>query len=137
MFEEARWRVHSKAAIAAPGFGDIVSKESFGDVVYHFDFLIPEEPDHLRGSFRGNSGVYIDGKWEIQIIDSYNSDDLNDERTCGAIYGVAAPNTNACGKPGSWQEMQVAVKHVDEHAADLSVWLNGTQIHDRVRVVER
>ena len=137
VYEEARWKVSRQAVVARPGYGDILTENSFGDSVYHLDFLIPDEPSHVKGKFRGNSGVFIDGKWEIQIIDSYGADQLDDQLTCGAIYGVAAPSTNACGKPGTWQQLQVAVKHVGEEAADLSVWLNGVQIHDRVRVEGR
>ena len=137
VYDKARWTIDGRAAIARPGYGDILTRESFTDSVYELDFLIPKEPEHLTGQFRGNSGVYIDGKWEIQIIDSYGRDGLDDKLTCGAIYGIAAPSLNACGKPGTWQNLQVAVKHVDENSANLSVWLNGHQIHDRVRVEGR
>ena len=129
-YGEARWKTREGVAIARPGFGDILTKESFGDTVYHLDFLLPE------GEAKVNSGVFIDSKWEIQLVNSYGSDQLDKRRTCGAIYGVSAPSTNACGKPGTWQTLQVAVQHVDESTADLSVWLNGLQIHDRVRVTE-
>ncbi len=136
-YEAPRWPVDEKTVIARPGYGDILTRDVFGDSVYHIDFLIPREPRHLRGAFRGNSGVYVDGKWEIQIIDSYGQDRVDAQRTCGAIYGVAAPLVNACGEPGTWQNLEIAVKHIDDHAAHLSVWLNGVQIHDRVRVEGR
>ncbi|MEM7384354.1 MAG: family 16 glycoside hydrolase [Verrucomicrobiota bacterium] len=134
VYKDARWKVTAGSTGARPGYGDILTKDSFGDAHYHFDFLIPKEPEHIKGRFRGNSGVFIDGKWEIQIIDSFGREELDDHLTCGAITGIAAPTANACGKPGSWQQLEVAVQHVSEDEADLSVWLNGIQIHDRVRV---
>lgn len=133
-YEAPRWLNHHGTLIARPGLGDILTRESFGDSVYEFDFLIPEEPADRQRAFKGNSGVFIDGKWEIQIIDSHGDETVDEQLTCGAIVGVAAPEFNACAAPGTWQKMQVAVKHVNARAADLSVWLNGVQIHDRVRV---
>ena len=137
VFNNARWVNENGVLIARPGFGDIVTTNLFGDSVYRFDFMIPDEPEHVADSFRGNSGVYIDGRWEVQIVDSYGQHTVDDKYTCGAIFGVAAPTVNACAKPGTWQEMEIAVKHTAENGALLSVWLNGTQIHDRVRVEER
>ncbi|MEM7147470.1 MAG: sulfatase-like hydrolase/transferase [Verrucomicrobiota bacterium] len=136
-YDTARWKLDGGSVVARPGYGDILTRESYRDSVYELDFLIPEEPQHVRGQFRGNSGAYIDGKWEIQIIDSFGREEVDDKLTCGAIYGVAAPSVNACGKPGTWQNLQVAANHLDADSALLSVWLNGTQIHDRVRVQRR
>lgn len=135
VFSEARWLSDQGSVVARPGFGDILTKESFEDGVYQIDFLIPEEPSYVTGKFRGNSGVFVDGKWEVQIIDSHGSEMVDDKDTCGAIFGVAAPRVNACGKPGTWQSMEIAVQHTTG-GAELSVWLNGQQIHDRVQVSE-
>ncbi len=118
-YREARWKVTDKEMIAQPGYGDIVTERSFEDAVFHVDFLLPDESS--------TSGVYIDGKWEIQL-------DTTDQ--CGAIHGVAEPSTKAGGKVGEWQSLQVAIQHVNETEAGLSVWLNGKQIHERVRVEE-
>ncbi|MGY8688455.1 MAG: family 16 glycoside hydrolase, partial [Verrucomicrobiales bacterium] len=128
-YKDARWIENGRTLLAQPGHGDILTKRSFGDAVYHANFLLPDEPG-------ANSGVFIDGKWEIQLVNSYGSDQLDDKTTCGAIFGVAAPMTNACGKPGTWQSLRVAVQHVHESAADVSVWLNDIQIHKRVRLEE-
>lgn len=137
VFSNARWKHENRQFIARPGFGDIVTTHSFGDSVYHIDFMIPDEPEHMTGSFRGNSGVYVDGRWEVQIVDSYGQHTVDDKYTCGAIFGVAAPSVNACAKPGTWQQMEIAVKHTEGNSALISVWLNGIQIHDRVHVEDR
>ncbi len=126
-YDEARWQTGDRSAIARPGYGDILSTELPADAVYHFNFLLPDEPNV-------NSGVFIDGKWEIQLGNSHLENRLDDENTCGAIFGVAAPRVNVCGEPGTWQSMSVAVKHLEEASAELSVWLNGTQIHERAVV---
>jgi mono/diheme cytochrome c family protein/type 1 glutamine amidotransferase len=135
VFTEARWQREGASVIARPGFGDIVTKESFGDGTFRVDFLIPRSIRDLPQKFRGNSGVFIDGKWEIQISDSYGVPGLDDQYTCGAIFGVAAPSENACLAPGVWQSMEVEVQHRNGGAV-LSVWLNGKQIHDQVAVSE-
>ncbi len=134
-YSEARWLAKDRGVVARPGFGDIVTKESFEDGIFHLDFLIPKETKEIDAKFRGNSGVFIDGKWEIQIVDSFGASEVDDRSTCGAIFGVAEPRINACGPPGTWQSMEVMVHHATE-GAELSVWLNGEQIHDRVAVTE-
>lgn len=134
VFDDARWKEESGTLKARPGYGDIVTKQSLQNGVYHIDFLIPEEPDYTSGNFRGNSGVYINGKWEIQIIDSWGKDDVDEFNTCGAIMGVAAPLVNASDKPGTWQKLEVAVNNIDSESAEISAWLNGKQIHDSVLV---
>ncbi len=133
VYSEARWIPEGQSVRARPGFGDIITKQSFKDGLFKIDFLIPEEPKAYPRMFRGNSGVFVDGKWEVQIIDSYGAQELDNKYTCGAIFGVAAPTENACGKPGTWQSMEIAVQRSDR-GAKLSVWLNGVQIHDQVSV---
>ena len=118
-YREARWEMNDKRMIALPGYGDVISEHSFEDAVFHLDFLLPDKTS--------TSGVYIDGKWEIQL-------DTTDR--CGGIPGVAQPRIDAGGEIGEWQSLHVAVQHISETEANLSVWLNGKQIHERVRVKE-
>ena len=134
-YDLARWNRKGQSVVARPGFGDIVTRQSFGDGVYRVDFLIPDEPRDVPAKFKGNSGVFIDGKWEIQIIDSFGASQVDDKMTCGALFGVAAPLVNACNAPGTWQSLEVTVQHRDG-GAELSAWLNGRQIHDQVFVSE-
>ena len=90
VYSEARWRIVDGSAVAAPGFGDIVSREEFARYRLHLDFLIPEEPDYIEGRVRGASGVYLGGRYEIEIVDSYGKE--VDERSCGSIFGVRFAN---------------------------------------------
>ena len=90
VYSEARWSIVDGSAVAAPGFGDIVSREEFARYRLHLDFLIPEEPDYIEGRVRGASGVYLGGRYEIEIVDSYGKE--VDERSCGSIFGVRFAN---------------------------------------------
>ena len=137
VFKKARWESKDGVAVARPGFGDIVSDRPVGDATVHVEFLIPADAsgESTPAAFRGNSGVYIDGKYEIQIVDSFGKKKTDDRYTCGALFGVAAPLKNACKAPGEWQELDVSVRHL-EVGVEISAWLNGELIHDRVRVVE-
>ena len=62
----------------------------------HLEFRTPYMPV-ARGQARGNSGVYIQGRYEVQILDSYGLDSKDND--CGGIYSVAAPKVNACKAP--------------------------------------
>ncbi|MEM7395123.1 MAG: family 16 glycoside hydrolase, partial [Verrucomicrobiota bacterium] len=131
-YDDARWPVENGAAVARPGFGDIVSRQSFGNYELHLDFLLPNDPDYVQAPFRGNSGVYIDGRYEIQIADSHGA--KADQFSCGAINGVKAPESNAAKPAGQWQSMDIKYVHLDDEEAKISVWLNGVQVQKDVVV---
>ena len=78
--------------------GDNDSVRQFGDVKLHVEFRVPYEPKG-RGQGRGNSGVYLQGRYEVQVLDSFGLASRGDD--CGAVYGVAAPKANACLPPGA------------------------------------
>ena len=79
--------------------GDIISKETYGDAHLHVEWREPDMPWE-SGQGKGNSGVYVHGCYEIQVLDSYGIEkpDFSD---CGAVYSMYAPLTNAC-KPALW-----------------------------------
>jgi len=113
------------------------SKISFGDCRIHVEFFVPFEPDK-RGQDRGNSGVFLASRYEIQILDSFGLETKNTE--CGAIYGVAAPRTNAGYPPGQWQTFDIVFRapRVDGEKvvrpAVITVRHNGVKIHDIVKM---
>jgi len=140
-----------KTIKAVPGAGDIivngptgktshlVTKEKFGDVELHVEFLVP------KGS---NSGVYLQGLYEIQVRDSFGVKDLN-VHDCGAIYerwidnkgvGGTVPLINASKPPGEWQSFDIrfqaprfdAKGRKTSNAKFLEVMHNGTVIHRNV-----
>ena len=85
--------------------GGIFSKEEFGDCQLHVEFATPAVVKGDRQA-RGNSGVYLMGRYEIQILDSYHNETYPNGR-CGAFYGHKAPLVNACSKPGEWQTYEI------------------------------
>lgn len=101
----ARCKVQDGAMICTTGDGNIVSKEKFRDAQLHLEFAVPNMPDQT-GQARGNSGVYLQGRYEIQVLDSYRSDTYPNGM-CGALYGQAVPLVNPCRPPEQWQSYDI------------------------------
>ncbi len=115
--------------------GTAETKQSFGSCHIHLEWASPAKVSG-RGQGRGNSGVYIMGKYEVQILDSYQNDTYFDGQ-CGAIYKQAPPLKNACRKPGEWQsyDIKFTAPKFDEKGnvtrkARLTVIHNGVVIQD-------
>jgi len=85
------------------------TKDKFGDVQLHVEWA---EPAEVKGDSqgRGNSGVFLMGKFETQVLDSYNNPTYPDGQ-CGAIYGQYPPQVNACRPPGEWQTYDIIFHH--------------------------
>ena len=118
--------------------GDIVTKQHFaGHFKLHVEFRVPYMPDKM-GQARGNSGVYIQGRYEVQVLDSYGLKSQNND--CGAIYEVAAPLVNACKAPTVWQSYDIdftAPKCEGDKKtapARITVHQNGLLIQDNVKI---
>jgi hypothetical protein len=92
------WKVEDGAVTA--GKGDIFSREEFGDVQLHLEFATP--PPKGNGQGRGNSGVFLMGRYELQILDCYDNLTYADG-TIGAMYGQHPPLANVSRAPGEWQ----------------------------------
>ncbi len=91
--------------IVAGGTGDIQTKQHFGDCQLHIEWAAPVE---VKGESqgRGNSGVFLMGRYEIQVLDCYSNVTYADGATA-AIYGQYPPLVNACRKPGEWQTYDI------------------------------
>jgi hypothetical protein len=118
--------------------GDIRTRETFdGPVHLHVEFRTPYMPA-AKGQGRGNSGVYLQGRYEVQILDSYGL--VSKDNDCGGIYQVAVPLVNACKAPTVWQAYDIDFtppkfeggKKVEP--AHIRVKQNGQVIHEDVRI---
>ncbi len=102
------WRVMKGALVCMPLTGNIRSKKEFGDCKLHIEFMTPYMP-LWKGQARGNSGVFLQGRYEVQVLDSYGLDPLK-KNDCGALYGMIAPGTNACLPPKEWQSYDITFR---------------------------
>lgn len=101
----AQWIIDQGALVVKPGSGSIVSKATFNDAQIHLEFATPREV-HGKGQERGNSGMYLQGRYEVQILDSYANETYANGQ-CSAIYGQYEPLVNASRGPGQWQTYDV------------------------------
>ena len=121
-----------------PKTGSIISKKSFGDHRIHVEFRTPFMPND-RDQKRGNSGVYLQGRYEVQILDSYGLEGRDNE--CGGIYKVSRPRVNACAPPTHWQTYDITFRapRFDSNGkktenARITVIHNGILIHEDVEL---
>jgi 3-keto-disaccharide hydrolase len=98
-----KWIVADDVATSAGG--TITSKQKFGGCQLHVEFATPAEVKG-SGQGRGNSGIYLMSRYEVQILDSYDNKTYFDGQ-CGAIYKEQPPTVNACRKPGEWQTYDI------------------------------
>src|SRR5580700_8602723 len=97
----APWKVENGYMEVVPGKGAIATKEKFGDVQLHVEWATPAVvAGNSQG--RGNSGIFLQGRYETQVLDSYQNPTYADGQA-GAIYGQWPPLANPTRKPGEWQ----------------------------------
>jgi hypothetical protein len=134
---EAKWVV-TNGYVQVNGTGSILTKEEFGDCQLHVEWATPSEVKG-DGQGRGNSGVYLQGRYEIQVLDSYNNKTYFNGQA-GAFYSVAAPLVNASRPPGEWQSYDIIFR-APKNGADgslapgyFTVLHNGVLVQDHTPV---
>ncbi len=106
---DAPWRVENGYMECVPGKGDVMTREKFGpDFQLHVEFWLPLMAD-AKGQGRANSGVYLQGRYEIQVLDSYMNETYANG-SCGALYGLIAPSKNASKPPEQWQTYDITFR---------------------------
>jgi len=140
--KDIQWEIAGDAMKSVPKTGSIMTRQDYRDFKLHIEFKVPEMPADVKGQGRGNSGVYLQRRYEVQILDSYGLPAMNNG--CGSLYRVRAPDKNACKKPGQWQSFDIIFhaaqfKGQGENArkdknARITVWHNGVLIHDDVEI---
>ncbi|MGN4163357.1 family 16 glycoside hydrolase [Streptomyces sp. NEAU-PBA10] len=120
--------------------GDLRTKQGFQDFRAHVEFWLPELPPDVTGQDRANSGVYLQERYEVQILDSYGDTTLADDEA-GAIYTKKAPDVNAATAPETWQTYDITFRAARYDAsgektedARITVVWNGVTVHDDVAV---
>jgi Domain of Unknown Function (DUF1080) len=112
------WTVDGGVLEVVPFSGDLRTRESYGDVRLHLEFQVPATPTSEAHEDRGNSGVYLQGRYEVQILDSFGLD--AGPVDCGAIYGVNPPEVNEAFPPGIWQSYDIVFR--------APAWDGGTKV---------
>jgi hypothetical protein len=113
--EPTKWRLVDGALESVKGAGYIRTKQSFGDCQLHIEWAAPIRVEG-QGQGRGNSGVFLMGNYEIQVLDSYETEVLPDgsnknpnyaDGQAASVYAENPPMVNACRKPGEWQTYDI------------------------------
>lgn len=112
--------------------------DNFGDFRLHAEFMLPFKPLG-RGQDRGNSGFYIQGRYELQVLDSFGLEGIENE--CGAVYKTKRPNLNMCLPPLTWQtyDIEFTMPKFNDQGDKISdmkltVWHNGVLIHHQANI---
>jgi len=138
----ARCTASDGVMVCRTGAGHIYSTEKFRDAQIHLEFLLPAMPER-QGQLRGNSGVYLHGCYEIQILDSYRNPTYP-EGAAAAIYGVSPPLVIASRPPHEWQSYDLVFRapRCDANGAlekpgYLTLFHNGVLVQDHVEITRR
>jgi hypothetical protein len=132
---DARWAVREGYIEVVPGTGDLVTRDGYGDVQLHLEWATPS-PGSGEGQNRGNSGLFLMGRYEVQVLDSYQNDTYPDGQAA-ALYGQHPPLVNASRPPGEWQTYDIVFRRPRfradgtlESPARATVFHNGILVHD-------
>ena len=140
--QAAKWRLADGFMEVVAGTGALKCQIPMkGDGHLHLEWATPSEVKG-NGQGRGNSGVFIDGFPEVQVLDSFQNDTYPDGQAA-ALYGVQPPLANACRKPGEWQSYDIVIRRAEikdgkvVRKARLSVTHNGVLVQDAVEIDTR
>jgi len=137
--EPASWKVTDGYMEAVKKGGSIRTRADFGSCILHVEWASPNPPKGDSQN-RGNSGVFLMGRYEIQVLDSYESLTYADGQ-CAALYGQKPPDVNVCRKPGEWQTYDITFA-APQFAGDtlvkpavVTLYHNGVLVHDKIELM--
>lgn len=133
----AGWKVENGYMEVRPKSGSIETRQAFGDIQLHVEWAAPAKVEG-HGQDRGNSGIFLMQRYEVQVLDSYDNPTYPDGQAA-ALYGQFPPLVNACKPPGEWQSFDIIFRrpHFDEagvvvRPARLTLFHNGVLVQDNV-----
>ena len=131
--KQVGWKIDKGTMVVVPGTGSIETRKAYGDFRLHLEFMIPKGAKQ-----QGNSGVYLQRRYEVQILDGFGKRLAPGD--CGGIYRRKAADANVCRRPGEWQSYDIWFrqprwKDSQKTAnARITVIHNGVTIHDDVEI---
>jgi hypothetical protein len=136
----AQWSVENGELVDVPKAGDIRTSRTFGDIQLHVEWMVPVLPPDRKGQDRGNSGIYLQGLYELQVLDSYdNPTYVNGE--AGSIYKQSTPLVNALKPAPNWQAYDIvyyAPRFYNDgtlaEPARVTVFLNGILVQSNFAI---
>jgi len=139
LFDGKNTDAWQKARVTGDGLlmQGVTSKEDFGSHSLHIEFRLPYQP-YAREQARGNSGLYLQGRYEVQMLDSFGLEGKDNE--CGGIYTIKAPSVNMCFPPLTWQTYDIDYTAAEFDGskktknARVTIKHNGVTIHDNVEL---
>lgn len=137
---EPTWTVENEAMTVARKTGGIRTKRDFCDVQLHLEWRAPSDVEGMDGQNRGNSGVFLQGRYEVQVLDSYNNETYPNGQAA-SIYKQHIPLVNASRPPGVWQTYDIIYQAPEfaesgalQTPAYITVLHNGVLVQNRVEI---
>ena len=138
--EPVKWNIYNKVMTVLPGTGQIMTKENFGDCQLHLEWRSPHEPNRV-GQDKGNSGVFFQGKYAVQILNSYQNRTYSNGQAA-SVYKQHIPLVNAMRTPGEWNVYDI-IFHAPKFdsagnktkSGTLTVIHNGVLVQDHVEIL--
>lgn len=129
-----KWTIENDALVPVIGQEDLITTKSYKNYRLHTEFYVPVEPDYVPADFRGAGGIFISGRYEIQILASSK---IKKNTTGGSIFGVRAPDKNDLIKIGEWNSLEITYQHKNSEPLNLRVAINGSAVHHNVKINQR
>ena len=127
------WTIEDGALVVNPGTGDLLSRAEFCDIQLHLEWMVPTPDPDTSGQNRSNSGVFLQDRYEVQVLDSYENETYVNGQA-GAIYKQTPPLVNAMRPPSQWQSYDIIFQAPRFHGESLETPGHITVLHNGVLI---